>query len=126
MSAKLWWAFDMDEGLLAVVRTRRELLCLCDVPPARSPGVVSEWHHYGPDSHGQPVRGIRLRLDRAIWLEHRRDDIEIEGLGACLEMFGAGAAIPDRNLAGEAIQVVSSSAYLEHPGIEHRGSGVDA
>ena len=51
MSAKLWWAFDMDEGLLAVARTRRELLRLCDVPPARSPGVLREWHHYGPDSH---------------------------------------------------------------------------
>ena len=51
MSAQLWWAFDMDEGLIAVARTRRELLRLCDVPPARSPGVVREWHHYGPDSH---------------------------------------------------------------------------
>ena len=51
MTTKLWWAFDMDEGLLAVAHTRRELLRLCDVPPARSPGVVREWHHYGSDAH---------------------------------------------------------------------------
>lgn len=38
---------------------------------------------------GQPARQIGLRLTRAIWEHHRRDDIEIEGLEACREMFGA-------------------------------------
>lgn len=37
---------------------------------------------------GQPVRVVRLRLDRETWLEHRRDDIVIEGLDTCLKMFG--------------------------------------
>jgi RimJ/RimL family protein N-acetyltransferase len=35
----------------------------------------------------RPDRIIDLKLDRATWA--RRDDIEIEGLEACLEMFGA-------------------------------------
>jgi hypothetical protein len=35
----------------------------------------------------RPDRILDLKLDRATWA--RRDDIEIEGLEACLEMFGA-------------------------------------
>jgi len=31
---------------------------------------------------------IRFELDRATWASRRRDDIEIEGLAACLDMFG--------------------------------------
>ncbi len=34
-------------------------------------------------------RIIDLKLDRATWASLRRDDIEIEGLEACFEMFGA-------------------------------------
>ena len=35
-----------------------------------------------------------VRLTRARWLEHQRDDIEIEGLSdACLELFGAAAPV---------------------------------
>ncbi len=34
-------------------------------------------------------RIIDLKLDRATWASRRRDDIVIEGLEACLEMFGA-------------------------------------
>ena len=37
----------------------------------------------------RPDRIIDLKLDRAAWASRRRDDIEIEGLDACLEMFGA-------------------------------------
>jgi RimJ/RimL family protein N-acetyltransferase len=39
----------------------------------------------------RPDRMIDLKLDRASWASRRRDDIEIEGLEACLEMFGAVA-----------------------------------
>jgi RimJ/RimL family protein N-acetyltransferase len=40
------------------------------------------------------VRGTRatqlhFRLDRTAWLAHRRDDITISGLAACLDLFGA-------------------------------------
>jgi RimJ/RimL family protein N-acetyltransferase len=38
---------------------------------------------------GEPGRQIRLRLTRERWEERRRDDIEIEGLEPCREMFGA-------------------------------------
>jgi len=34
-------------------------------------------------------RQIRLKLTRQAWAAHRRDDIEFEGLEACLPMFGA-------------------------------------
>lgn len=39
---------------------------------------------------GLPARVIRLRLDRATWERNRRDDIRIDGLEACLPMFGLG------------------------------------
>ncbi len=39
---------------------------------------------------GRPERQIRLRLTRDTWESARRDDIEIEGLEPCLELFGAG------------------------------------
>ena len=35
-----------------------------------------------------PARMIHLRLDRATWVTTRRNDIEVEGLEACLDMFG--------------------------------------
>jgi len=38
---------------------------------------------------GQPDRLVNLVLDRHTWLAQRRDDITIEGLEACLGMFGA-------------------------------------
>lgn len=38
---------------------------------------------------GRPATHVALRLTRPAWEERRRDDIEIDGLEACLEMFGA-------------------------------------
>ena len=35
----------------------------------------------------EPVRQIRLKLTRERWEQHRRDDIVIEGLEPCLELF---------------------------------------
>ncbi len=40
----------------------------------------------------KPDRIIDLKLDRATWASQRRDDIEIDGLEACLEMFGVMSA----------------------------------
>jgi RimJ/RimL family protein N-acetyltransferase len=37
---------------------------------------------------GQPDRMIKMRLDRATWSGLRRNNIEIEGLDGCLDMFG--------------------------------------
>lgn len=37
---------------------------------------------------GSAARAIRFRLERSRWEEHRRDDITIEGLEPCLELFG--------------------------------------
>jgi RimJ/RimL family protein N-acetyltransferase len=39
----------------------------------------------------KPDRMVDLKLDRARWAASRRDDIEIEGLDACREMFDAMA-----------------------------------
>jgi RimJ/RimL family protein N-acetyltransferase len=36
---------------------------------------------------GAAARMVNLRIDRAAWEEWRRDDIEIIGLDACLDMF---------------------------------------
>jgi RimJ/RimL family protein N-acetyltransferase len=38
---------------------------------------------------GKPDRLINLVLDRDAWMERRREDITIEGLRPCLDMFGA-------------------------------------
>ncbi len=44
---------------------------------------------------GSPARMVDLRLDRATWEQGRRDDIEIVGLGPCLDLFGASASDAD-------------------------------
>jgi RimJ/RimL family protein N-acetyltransferase len=36
---------------------------------------------------GVAARVVNLRIDRAAWEERRRDDIELIGLDACLDMF---------------------------------------
>jgi RimJ/RimL family protein N-acetyltransferase len=36
---------------------------------------------------GKPDRILRVRMDRALWQERRRDDIEIIGLDGCRDMF---------------------------------------
>lgn len=40
------------------------------------------------ERRGRQARVIRMRLDRATWAQHRRDDIRIYGLEACRSMFG--------------------------------------
>ena len=37
---------------------------------------------------GKPIRHIDLLLERSAWERRRRDDIRIEGLEPCLELFG--------------------------------------
>jgi len=39
----------------------------------------------------QADRTIDLKLNRAVWASRRREDIEIEGLKDCLELFGVAA-----------------------------------
>jgi RimJ/RimL family protein N-acetyltransferase len=41
-------------------------------------------------SRGKPAATIRLRLDRAAWAAHKTADVAIEGLEACLPLFGIG------------------------------------
>jgi RimJ/RimL family protein N-acetyltransferase len=43
---------------------------------------------------GHADRMVNLKLDRTSWASHRRDDIEIEGLHGCLDMFGASTPDP--------------------------------
>lgn len=37
---------------------------------------------------GHAARACRFRLERTRWEQHRRDDIVLEGLEPCLELFG--------------------------------------
>lgn len=39
---------------------------------------------------GLPVRLLRFRIDRERWSAHRRHEVAIDGLEACLPMFGLG------------------------------------
>ena len=56
---------------------------------------VSEGLGYVPNGYssvmvrGQVVREINLVLERSAWESRRRDDISIEGLADCRELFGA-------------------------------------
>jgi RimJ/RimL family protein N-acetyltransferase len=54
---------------------------------SRSLGYVDNGRHWEL-RRGQPAVIVDLRLDRCTWLPTRRDDIEIEGLDGCREMFG--------------------------------------
>jgi RimJ/RimL family protein N-acetyltransferase len=42
---------------------------------------------------GRPVRLLRFRIDRDGWLAARRHDVTIQGLEACLPMFGLGPGL---------------------------------
>lgn len=56
---------------------------------------VSESLGYVPNGwstvmvRGKPVREFHLVLERSVWESRRRDDIRIEGLDECLELFGS-------------------------------------
>ena len=45
-------------------------------------------------SRGVPREMMGFRLTRSAWEAHRRDDITIEGLEPCLELFGVNHAAP--------------------------------
>jgi len=49
----------------------------------------SEWRV----SRGAPRKELRFRLSREAWLARRREDITIEGLDACRELFGLTATV---------------------------------
>ena len=65
-------AFDDNEASLAT---------------SRSLGYVENGHELAL-RRGHPDRVINMRLDRTQWAALGRDDIEIEGLEACLDLFG--------------------------------------
>jgi RimJ/RimL family protein N-acetyltransferase len=60
----------------------------------RSLGVTAALGYEPNGSHlrprdGEPTPSLDFALDRASWERRRRDDIEIQGLDECLDMFGA-------------------------------------
>ncbi|MDP9075132.1 MAG: GNAT family N-acetyltransferase [Actinomycetota bacterium] len=61
---------------------------------SRALGYVDNGDEIYANRRDRGLRGIRLVLTDAMWQPRRRDDIVIEGLDACLDMFGAGPAAP--------------------------------
>ena len=47
----------------------------------------------------EPYRLEHVIIGREAWAERRRDDIELDGLGPCLELFGAEATDPAAPIA---------------------------
>lgn len=47
---RLWYALDVDEGMIAVAHTRREVMRLAEVPLRREWFGRWERHTYGPSS----------------------------------------------------------------------------
>ena len=77
----------------------------------------------------KPDRIVDLKLDRATWASRRRDDIEIDGLEACLEMFKLcprpdiqTAPVPDRKYASSC---ASSRDRCYSSDVERRGHRVE-
>ena len=58
---------------------------------SRSVGYQLNGEALGPRRDGA-ARMINVRIDRAMWEERRRDDIELVGLEGCLDMFIAAPA----------------------------------
>lgn len=62
---------------------------------------VSEALGYVPNGYctvmvrGQAIREINLVLEKNVWESRRRDDISIEGLADCLELFGASKSVEE-------------------------------
>jgi RimJ/RimL family protein N-acetyltransferase len=60
---------------------------------------VSESLGYVPNGYstaiirGMPVREFHLVLEREVWKSQRRDDIRIQGLDECLELFGVASRL---------------------------------
>jgi hypothetical protein len=101
MTAKLWWAFDKDKGLVGAARTLRELLQICGVPPSKPLGVARQWHHYGPGSH------------ELVWHFKGADDSESIFIEHCTRR-----ALLKENPGGWAwaIEGVDVQAVLDHSG----------
>lgn len=55
---------------------------------SRRNGYVENGIELAPRAPGEAAWHTRLKLERAVWERHRRDDITIEGLEPCLWLFG--------------------------------------
>ena len=51
-------------------------------------GYVPNGESFG-ERRGESVRHLDVRIERDDWERRRRDDIVIEGLDECLDLFGA-------------------------------------
>jgi hypothetical protein len=62
--AALWFVLDMDDGVIAVGRTRREAMRLATMPTRAEWRGAGPWEHhrYGPDS------------EEIVWFHHGDDD----------------------------------------------------
>jgi len=66
-----------------------------DNPTSRAVSASLEYEANGDrlmERRGASARMLELKLERSTWEQQRRDDITIEGLEACLELFGAPIA----------------------------------
>lgn len=92
--AALWYAFDMDAGVIAAARTRREVMRLAEVPTSREPGYRWERHRYGPDSE-EIVFGYRDEdADESVFVTHGADAAVRHGWEEALEKWQkAGAPV---------------------------------
>lgn len=85
--SNLWFAFDMDEGLIAVARTRSEVMRLAEVPTSKERGWRWERHRYGPRSE-EIVFGFRGEDESdSVFIDHGVDAAAMIGWRESLEKW---------------------------------------
>lgn len=86
-NSKLWFALDMDEGVIAAARTRSEVMKLAEVPTSREPGYHWERHCYGPGSE-EIVFGFRGEdSSTSVFIEHGAFTARRAGWGESLKKW---------------------------------------
>ena len=85
--SKLWFALDMDDGVIAVAKTRSEVMRLADVPTSREPGYRWERYRYGPGSEEIVFGFSDEDGSDSVFLEHGAAGAEQAGWGEPLEKW---------------------------------------
>lgn len=85
--SRLWFALDMDDGVIAVARTRSEVMALAGIPTSRARGWRWERHCYGPSSEEIVFGLCGEDSSESVFIEHGVDAASIGGWVESLEAW---------------------------------------
>lgn len=84
---RLWYALGMDEGVIAVARTRREVMQLANVPLRREWSGRWERHIYGPRSEEIQWSYPDEETGDSVFIEHGLEGLHSGGWEYWLEQW---------------------------------------